>query len=175
MHETGFNLFELLMVLLITAVIMLIGAPALQQLTLGQHMTSQVNSFVHAVVHAKYAAHTRLQETVLCKSLTGQQCEPEAEWHDPWLLFVNRNQDYPPQRNPDEPILLSGASYQQGTITANRAYFIFRPFEIRSTNGTLVFCDRRGSEAATALIISYTGRPRIARTRANAKPLNCPS
>jgi hypothetical protein len=36
-----------------------------------------------------------------------------------------------------------------------------------------VFCDRRGPPAAKAVIVSYTGRPRIDQVDADGKPLVC--
>jgi hypothetical protein len=41
-------------------------------------------------------------------------------------------------------------------------------------NGTIVFCDARGSAHARAIIISHTGRPRVAQRDADGKPLRCP-
>jgi type IV fimbrial biogenesis protein FimT len=64
-------------------------------------------------------------------------------------------------------------AYPSGKITANRRSFAFRPFEIRSTNGTLIFCDRRGPEFARAVIISYTGRPRTYPAAGLGKPFSC--
>ena len=75
----------------------------------------------------------------------------------------------------DEPILAANPAFESGTIIANRADFVFRAFEARSTNGTLTFCDRRGSDAARAIIVSYTGRPRVATVTAGKKPLKCPA
>ena len=49
-----------------------------------------------------------------------------------------------------------------GTLVSNRARFEFRPFPSRSTNGTISFCDARGGAAQRAIVISYTGRPRLA-------------
>jgi len=60
------------------------------------------------------------------------------------------------------------------TIRANRERFRFRPNYRRGTNGTIRFCDRRGSAAARAVIVSYTGRPRVAATTASGEPLPCP-
>ena len=59
-----------------------------------------------------------------------------------------------------------------GTITANRASFQFRPFFWRSTNGTVTFCDERGVAAARAVIVSYTGRPRVS-DRGPGRALTC--
>jgi type IV fimbrial biogenesis protein FimT len=62
-----------------------------------------------------------------------------------------------------------------GTIVGNRPLFEFRPLLRRSTNGTVVFCDRRGTPAARAVIVSYTGRPRVDQVDPDGKPLVCAS
>ena len=175
MRASGLTLIELLMTLTIVAVIAMAGIPALQGFIMSQRMTSQLNGFVHAVFLAKQSAHSRQAETVICKSPTGLHCEPDADWTDGWLMFVNHNQDRPARVDANEPILAVGNTFRNGSISANRREFIFRAFEIRSTNGTLVFCDARGAEQAKALIISYTGRPRLATTRPGGAPLQCPS
>jgi type IV fimbrial biogenesis protein FimT len=59
-----------------------------------------------------------------------------------------------------------------GTITSNRPYYEFRVGR-RSTNGTVVFCDRRGTAAARSVIVSYTARPRVADRDADGRPLQC--
>jgi type IV fimbrial biogenesis protein FimT len=59
-----------------------------------------------------------------------------------------------------------------GTVISNRPYYEFRPGR-RSTNGSIVFCDGRGAVAARAVIVSYTGRPRVARVDAEGRPLKC--
>lgn len=174
-HGIGLTLIELLATLSIGAVIVAIGAPALHDLLLEQRMTARINDFVHTVFLAKQAAHTRLVETAICKSPDGMHCDTGADWEDGWLLFANLDRDHPATADAAEPILASGATFRAGTIRANRRAFVFRPFEIRSTNGTLVFCDRRGPAHARAVIVSYTGRPRIATTRPDGDPLQCPT
>jgi type IV fimbrial biogenesis protein FimT len=148
MRANGLTLIELLMTLTIVAVIAMAGVPALQDFIMSQRMTSQLNGFVHAVFLAKQSAHSRQAETVICKSPTGLYCEPDADWTDGWLMFVNLNQNRPASVDASEPILAVGNAFRHGSIRANRREFIFRAFEIRSTNGTLVFCDARGEERA---------------------------
>jgi len=174
-HSSGLTLLELLLTLSVIAIMTLAGVPVFRDLLLNQRMTAHINGLVHAVFMAKHTAHTRLSTTTICKSRTGQQCEPQAEWSDGWLLFDNIDRDHPPRIDAGEHILATGGSYPQGSIRANRQAFIFRAFEIRSTNGTLVFCDPRGADHAKALIISYSGRPRIALSRADGRPLKCPA
>lgn len=171
----GLTLIELLATLSVAAVIAAIGAPALRDVLLEQRMVARVNGFVHGIYLAKQAAHARLTEAVICKSRDGEQCDAGADWHDGWVLFANLDRDYPATADPAEPLLASGPAFRSGSIRANRQAFVFRPFEIRSTNGTLVFCDRRGPAHARAVIVSYTGRPRIATTRPDGDALQCPA
>ena len=88
------------------------------------------------------------------------------------MVYVNLDDDYPPQRSATEPLLYVHDPELAGTVISNRPYYEFRPGR-RSTNGTTVFCDRRGAAAARAVIVSYTGRPRVDRVDANGRPLRC--
>jgi len=174
MRANGLTLIELLATLTLVAVVSMAGVPAFRDLVMDQRLTTQINGFVHGVFLAKQSAHTLQTETVICKSPTGLRCEPNADWTDGWLVFANLDRDYPAHVDQGEPVLTVGDSFHNGSILANRREFIFRAFEIRSTNGTLVFCDERGAEFAKALVISYTGRPRIATTRPGGDSLQCP-
>lgn len=175
MRTEGLTLIELLVTLTIVSVIAMAGVPTLRDLVLAQRMTSSLNGFVHSIFLAKHSAHTRKTETVICKSPTGRRCEPDADWSDGWLVFVNLDRDRPALIDADEPVLAIGNAFAHGSILANRREFVFRAFEIRSTNGTLVFCDARGAASARALVISYTGRPRIATMRPGGGALTCPA
>jgi hypothetical protein len=58
-------------------------------------------------------------------------------------------------------------------MQGNRATLSFRAFGQSGVTATYVFCDPRGSGAARAVIISQTGRPRIALRTAAGDPLDC--
>ena len=75
--------------------------------------------------------------------------------------LVNEDGQRPPVRSEQEPLLAAYQPRSAGTITSNRPFFDFRPVLQRSTNATVTFCDRRGPRAARAVIVSYTGRPRV--------------
>jgi hypothetical protein len=44
---------------------------------------------------------------------------------------------------------------------------------LAGTTVSFVFCDQRGNSAARAIIVSQTGRPRVAAHDAAGKPLRC--
>ncbi len=172
-RHAGFTLADLAVTVAIVATLATLAAPTLDRLILESRMAAQINGLVHGVHLAKQSAHLRLADIALCKSPDGRRCAHGGEWTDGWLLFINTDGDRPPQVTGDEPTLSAGGAYAGGTITANRDAFVFRPAAVRSTNGTFVFCDRRGAGAARALIVSYTGRPRTARRGPGGRALTC--
>jgi hypothetical protein len=90
-----------------------------------------------------------------------------------WMVFVNTDDVYPPRRSGNETLLYAHEPEIEGTIIGNRPYFEFRPPLHRSTNGTVVFCDDRGSRSARAVIVSYTGRPRVDTLNPDGRLLQC--
>lgn len=164
MHRhRGLTFIELLITATLIAILSISCVPAFTNLMMDLRMTSQVNGFVHAFHLAKQASQQLFTEVAVCKSADGVQCDIGRTWSEGWITFVNVNRDHPPHVNPDERILAVGNAFKSGSITANRQHFVFRPFETRSTNGTLTFCDRRGADRARAVVLSYTGRPRTVR------------
>ena len=173
-RNSGATLLEVLVTVTLVAVLLGSGLPALSKLILDNRRTATVNDLVHAVHRAKSEAHKRGLQTVLCGSADDGGCvEGTGEWPHGWLLFVNLDRDQPPRIDPGEPIIVKYSSAFEGTISANREAFVFRPFFTRGTNGTILFCDRRGGRHARNVIVSYTGRPRVAARNSRGKALSC--
>jgi type IV fimbrial biogenesis protein FimT len=173
MPSRGFSLLELLVALVVAAALLVAGIPALTGLALDGRRTADVNAFVTAIQLARSESAKRRAAVIVCKTRDDIDCgSPDVHYEAGWMVFVNEDADSPPRRDPDEPLLFHYAPAMQGTIRSNRARYTFRPYYRRSTNGTVVFCDRRGVEAARAVIVSYTGRPRVA-TSGPGRPLAC--
>lgn len=172
-RHRGLTLWELLCALLIAGVLLSVGMPAVQAFVLDGRRVADVNGFVLAVQTARSEAQKRGRPVVLCRSDDASTCQYDASPSAGWIVFVNVDDARPPQRSPSEPLLLAHEPVIAGSITANRSYFEFRPFRQRSVNGTVVFCDRRGPAAARAVIVSYTGRPRVDTKDASGKTLRC--
>ena len=169
----GFTLWELLCTLSIAAVALAAGIPAFRSFLLDARLTADVNGWVLAVQIARSEAAKRGRPVIVCKTDDTWRCGGgDLPGDAGWMVYVNVDDEYPPRRSPSEPLLYVHDPEITGTVISNRPYFEFRVGR-RSTNGTTVFCDQRGAAAAKAVIVSYTGRPRVDRVDADRRPLAC--
>lgn len=174
--SAGTTLIQLLTTLAIVAVLATLAAPGMSTLQLDGRRTAAVNGVLLAVFLARSESIKRGEVVSVCPSSDGRSCDNRAaDWSVGWIVFVNSDRDDPPTRDPKEELIFSSGASPGGSITSNRRGYSFRPATQAVVNGTLVFCDVRGSAHARAIIISHTGRPRVAQRDTNGKPLRCPS
>jgi len=174
-HKNGMTLLELLVALSITVIVTAAALPYFGNLLADQRRTSTLNGLVHAVHFARSEAAKRGRDAVLCASADSRSCSGNGDgWQRGWIIFVNGDRDRPPVVDPGEPVLIRNTGNLAATLAGNRSAFVFRPFGKRATNGTLVYCDRRREASARALVISYTGRPRVAPEGPAGRALACP-
>jgi len=171
----GTTLLEMLTALAVVAVLATLAAPSYQALYMNSRRTAAVNGFLHTVFLARSEAIKRSQVVSVCNSIDGQRCGTGFEWSTGWIVFVNHDRDEPPERDVTEPLIFVSSGSPGVSITSNRRAYSFRPVMQAVVNGTIVFCDARGSPQARAIIISHTGRPCVAQLDAEGKPLRCPS
>ena len=170
----GFTLWELLCTVGVSAVLLGLGVPSFHRFVLDSRRTADVNSFVLAVQVARTEAAKRGDDVVLCPSLDGRRCTSDQQAYGAgWLVFADTTSKRPPQPPADQPLIYAYRPALTGSIVGNRPYFDFQPVMRRSTNGTLVFCDERGPAGARAVIVSYTGRPRVDTVAADGSRLVC--
>ena len=170
----GFTLWELLCTCLVGGIVLGLAVPSVRGVALDTRRTAEINELVLAIQLARSEASKVGRSVIVCKSADGLRCGGnDVRFDAGWIVFVDNDGARPPQRSADEPLLLAHAPLATGTITSNRGYFEFRPIQRRSVNGTVVFCDERGPAAARAVIVSYTGRPRVAAVDSGGAPLRC--
>lgn len=168
----GFTLWELICTLGIAGVTLGAGVPAFRTFLLDARLTADVNAWVLGVQLARSEAFKRGRSVVLCTTDDTLRCGGGVAADAGWMVFVNLDDEYPLRRSPSEPLIFVHDLEIAGTVSSNRDYYEFRVGK-RSTNGTAVFCDARGAAAARAVIVSYTGRPRVATRDAEGRPLRC--
>jgi type IV fimbrial biogenesis protein FimT len=159
----GFSLYELLMTLAIAALVLTIGLPSFGGLVADKRLRAEADALFHALHLARKTSIVRRREVTLCPSADGASCEGSTDWSAGWILFVNADRDGPPQVDAGEPILARRRVDERVQIDANRRAFSMRTTHLRATNGTLIVCDRTARAESRAVIVSYTGRPRVAR------------
>jgi len=173
-HQSAMTLLELLLALAILSIVFVTAVPGLDTLLMNVRMQNNVNELMHSLYNGRQNANATGTSTALCGSNDGRQCSTTGDWTRGWLLFANADDDDPPRIDPGETVLAGNQLSAQLRLYANRDAFVMRPFGLRNTNGTLVWCDRRGAADARAVIVSFTGKPRSSSTTAGGLPLTCP-
>jgi type IV fimbrial biogenesis protein FimT len=169
----GFTLFELLITMLLIALISSLAVPSLAGSMARQRQTVEINALFHAIHLARKESIMRRKVVSLCPSLDGLKCTPGRDWSAGWLMFENTDHDSPPRIDDDETVLASHRAGDRVRISANRKGFTLRATFLRATNGTFVFCDPKQRITPKALVVSYTGRPRVARHTPNGELYSC--
>jgi len=169
----GYSLYELMMTLTLAAVIIGLGLPSFAGITARNRQHAEINALFHAIHVARKESIMRRQVVSLCPSVDAMSCQPGRDWSTGWLMFANLDADEPPRIDAGEPLLQVHTVSENIKITANRRGFTLRATQKRATNGTIVVCDKAGRIAPKALVISYTGRPRVTLETTRGEPYNC--
>ena len=172
-RNRAYSLLELLLTLTLASVVIVIGAPALQNLIAKNRQIIEINALSHAVYLARKESIMRHAYISLCPSADGRQCLSSRDWSTGWILFVNADRDHPAQADHGEILLKSHSVHPAIRLTANRQSFTLRATQLRATNGTFVACDIGARTPARALVVSYTGRPRATLRNSRGKPYRC--
>ena len=172
-RERGYSLYELLITFMLTALVITLGLPSFSGTVARSRISTEINALFHATHLARKESVMRRQVVSICPSSDGLDCEPSLDWSNGWLMFANHDRDEPPRVDADEPVLHMHRVPDTVKITANRRGFTLRATQKRATNGTFVVCDRKGRAPPKALVISYTGRPRVTFKNSKNRPYAC--
>ena len=161
----GVTLVELTIVLAFVAILAGYTVPTFHGLLLDSRRTASVVSTLHAINLARQLSAIRGEVVRICGSLDAQQCSGRTDWTS-GLLVTDAGGSL--QRN--LPLPAHGGS---PTVRANRSDVAFEAGSGFATPATVTICDRRGSRAARAIIISRSGRPRVSNADSSGRPLAC--
>ena len=163
-NERGFTVLELLVSITIAAVLLSVATPNFTETIQNNRMVTQLNEAHAAISRARSEAIRRNTNVTICSSSNGTSCHRhDNHWHHGWMAFVDSDAD----GNPDgeEVLLFRGKLEAKNRLVSSvDAPIIFSSSGLaRSGAGTtLELCDKRGPSDARALIISPSGRPRLA-------------
>lgn len=160
----GHTLVEMLVVLGLAALLAAFAVPSFASWLQDSRRDAAVISVLHAVHLARQIAATQGQAAELCGGSADRRCNGLRDWTG-GLLVSGGNGGF--QR--EWP-----ASAGRGTprLRSNRSVVRFEGGTGFASPATITVCDRRGSQAARAVIISRSGRPRVDRM-ADGDPQPC--
>jgi len=159
-YGNGLTVLELMIALAVLSVVAGLGVPALRDFSLNAQRVAAVNGLLGAIQFARSAALTRAAPVVLCQTADTQNCSGASDRGMRWMVAVDAAPDTAAIEPNPQVVRIIELRFA-GSVVSNRAAFEFRPFPLRSTNGTISFCDVRGSQAQRAIVVSYSGRPRV--------------
>ncbi|HKQ30087.1 MAG TPA: GspH/FimT family pseudopilin [Burkholderiales bacterium] len=178
-RSRGYSLYDFLVTLAIGG-ILAIGAAGALRAVRGITQTTEINAFVSQLNLARSVAITRQRSVVFCPSKDGRRCSAADAftwWHDGALLFVDDNGNR--EVDAADVVVRHYASVDpQLRIKTSRARsrVVYQPDGFAGgSNLTFTFCVRRESANAKAryVVISNTGRARVAATPASGKAETC--
>ncbi len=169
----GFTLYELLITIILVALVSSLAIPSFAGSIARQRQRVEIDALFHAIHLARKESIMRRKVVSLCPSLDGRQCSQSRDWSAGWLMFENKDRDSPPRIDPNEPVLIVHRADKEVRISANRKGFTLRATFQRATNGTFIFCDPAKRISPRALVVSYTGRPRVARLTTKGELYSC--
>lgn len=173
-RNQGYTLYELLLTFGLAAILLSAGLPSFAKTLAKARQSIEINALFHAIHVARKESIMRHRVVSICPSRDAATCEPDTDWSHGWIMFENSDRDSPPQLDANEPILRTHSVAESVRIRANRRSFTLRATFLRATNGTFVICDAARRIPGKALVVSYTGRPRVAFEQGNGAPWTCP-
>jgi type IV fimbrial biogenesis protein FimT len=151
----------MLLVLAITAILLILGIPALQSYGMRQRMSASINLLHTQLVLARNEAIRFNTQVVACPGDPDSGCTEVADWSEGWIVFADLNGDRKYQGT--ESMLRAEPGLEQVVIHSNTGRTNLRFYPNGSapgSNGSITFCDQRGPAYARKLVISNIGRIR---------------
>jgi Tfp pilus assembly protein FimT len=179
---------ELMIVLVIAAVVLGLGAPTFSQFRQNSRMSNTANDALGGVVKARTEAIKRQRFVAGCPSANPNAAEPTCTDNATagFIVFVDTDGTCLRATGGTEPLLNSVAyDHSMGndvlTVKLDGNCLAFAPtgfradVATRTTINRMLFCDKRGKasasgsalSAARGVVVSRTGRAKVTRDRAS--------
>lgn len=164
----GFTLVELMITLAIAVILLGLAAPSFVDIIKDNRLTTQINTLSASLNFARSEAIKRSVTVTVCKSNNGTTCD--GNWQDGWIVFQDLNDigvvNPAPGTNNDEPIIRISSALTSGStlvLDPNIDWVTYKADGFAIDSKTIFkLCDDRGPSKAKGLVVSNTGRVKIA-------------
>lgn len=154
----GFSLIELIIAISIFSILVTLAVPGLKNMLQNNAMLASYNELLSALNYTRSAAVTSGKGASICiRNVAGDNCESNddiAKWSNGWIVYVESSSEvirvFDGLKNSLE------LSYPRSKLTFNSQGFS------AGYAGKFEFCDSRGDSAKRGMVISGTGRIRMA-------------
>ncbi len=161
--QVGVTAVELAVTLAIAALLASLAVPGFASLRRSVGVSSAANELVWALHLARSSARLRGQAVTVCLSRDEKQCiaTPDAA-AEGWLVFHPAGQAAATQLIAAGPPLHSYHLPEGVTVTASRPAVTFWPVSRAGSTSTFQLCDVENRTPGRSIVVSQTGRPRVA-------------
>lgn len=172
-HQRGSSLFGLAIALAVAAVVAAAAAPGYQRNTRQWAVSRSAQGLVAALHQARSSAATRALPVALCQTDGPGHCGAAAGAPAGWQLFAENVVSSPPRFDAADELLQVHALPPTVELRATRTAVTFWPAARAASTASFVFCDRGNLAQPRVVIVSQTGRPRLATRLADGSAPDC--
>lgn len=173
--QAGYSVFDLIIATAVAGILSL-GAVGMNGLVQDARMTATVNQLMGDLNLARSEAIKRNTIIALCKSDNGASCTTDAAWNKGWIVFTDDNNNHDVDAGETvvrvQQVLEGSLTLRYGE-TGTYSYVRYNPSGEVWPGATFSFCDNRGADKAKAIIVYWTGRPRVSSVSSSNGPLTC--
>jgi type IV fimbrial biogenesis protein FimT len=161
-RQHGLTAFEMLATLGIAALLATLAVPGFAGLKRSAGMSAAANELVGALHLARSSAGLRGLPVTVCLASDEQSCIPRPDVVGVgWLVFHPQSQSPTAQPVP-ATVIHSFQLPPEITVSGTRPAVTFWPVARAGTTGTFELCDVARKAPGRSIVVSQTGRPRVA-------------
>jgi type IV fimbrial biogenesis protein FimT len=159
----GFTAFELMFALAIGAVLASLAVPGFAALRRSAGLSSAANELVMALHMARSSAVLRGLPVALCLTADDRTCLAAANIRAAgWLVFLPEGPASATRPGAIGTVLHSFRLPAGFAVSGTRSAVTFWPVTRASSTSTFDLCDVRSAGSGRSIVVSQTGRPRVA-------------
>lgn len=171
-HESAFTLIELMIAIAVAAVVLTLGVPGFNNVMQRNQLTAHINELVSTLHFARSEAVRRNTSVKVCHSADGVNCGG-AGYEEGWIIFIDDNGN-DVWDDPDEELIRVNegisSNFTMRASSLNTFSFNSKGRVSPAIGGRVVLCKDNSINQSRAIVISNSGRTRLAKLDSNGAP-----
>ncbi|MGB1310402.1 MAG: GspH/FimT family pseudopilin [Leucothrix sp.] len=172
--QTGMTLIEVMITLTIATILISATSPSLMTMVQNNRMVSMHNDLLSDLALTRSSAVTQGSNATLCASnASGSQClSNNTTWEYGWLVFNDPDNDAIIDNDETIIVARNNLSKQLQLVSSSHRVSFNTEGSALGFASEFAFCDSRGDSSKKGLIVSNSGRSRVAKI--NEIAVTCP-